>query len=314
MSSRKNRKDAAIKTASVREETPQNPGAVATTTCLIEPPTEQAPTTPANTIVARKPLNGFVSRNDLFRAHKEAQEAHDVTPEPAPQTYECSLCHGSGVLHPLNSQGEVDYARVVPCPGKGCTVERCKKYLLTAEAARSRGVRSPEQTFDTFEEREGSKQPFNYARQLADGSAQFIWLLVFGGTGNGKSHLCNAMARESIRRGVDTRLISVADLFAALRSAMTDNHSESVMEWYKQTQFLILDDYGVQQGSDWQAARFDELMTFRYASLLPTALTTNFDLTMLPDRIRSRFGDRRLSRIAHNSATDYRPQRQSPGK
>ena len=271
-------------------------------------------TNPTLAIATREPLNGFVSLGDLYRADKIDLEAPGVTQEPAPRTYNCPLCHDLGVLHPLNSQGEVDFARVVPCPGKGCAAERYKKYRLSAEAARFRGVRSPEQTFDTFEQREGSKQAFNYARQLADGSAQFIWLLVFGGTGNGKSHLCNAMARESIRRGVDTRLISVADLFAALRSAMTDNHSESVMEWYKQTQFLILDDYGVQQGSDWQAARFDELMTFRYASLLPTALTTNFDLTTLPERIRSRFGDRRLSRIAHNSATDYRPQRQSPGK
>ncbi|MBN1857118.1 MAG: ATP-binding protein [Dehalococcoidia bacterium] len=309
MSSRKPGKDTktpAGTRAPRHEAGPRDHDSVALTLCLQKPPEKHGSISTGHAVAERPPHHGSSSIGERFRDYKRQLEERGGTLEPTPRVYTCALCHDVGYVHPLDESGRVDYSRVVPCEGNNCAAARYRKYQRGEEAARARGVRSPQQTFETFEQRDGSRQALSYARQLGDGSATFIWLLIFGGTGNGKTHLCNAMARESIRRGVDTRLVSVADLFAALRSAMDTSKGESVMAWYKQTQFLILDDYGVQYGSDWEAARFDELMTFRFANYLPTAMTTNLDLVTLPERIRSRFEDRRLSRIAHNSAPDCR--------
>jgi len=47
-------------------------------------------------------------------------------------------------------------------------------------------------------------------------------------------------------------------------------------------------------------------MTSRFATAKPTVLITNKDLADLPDRVRSRFGDKAMARAIHNSAGDYR--------
>ncbi|MCK5585713.1 ATP-binding protein, partial [Candidatus Bipolaricaulota bacterium] len=208
--------DEAIATTSSHEVTPRTDEAVALICCSLEPPAEHTPTSPEHSIEPYTPSHGFSSIGQRFRDYVRLMEERGITPAPTPHLYNCPLCHDAGYVHPTDKSGHVDYSSVVPCTGNNCAVARYRQYRRGEEAAHARGVRSPKQTFETFEPRDGSKQAFNYARQLADGSATFIWLLVFGGTGNGKSHLCNAMARESIRRGVDTRLVSVADLFAAL--------------------------------------------------------------------------------------------------
>lgn len=248
------------------------------------------------------------SLSERFREHRHRLQKNGVTPSTQPPpVYICPACRDIGFVHPRDERGNVDYSRVIPCPAPGCSGHRAERARLGERVAMARGVNRPCQSFESFQPVDGAKQALSYARSLAEGTAAtFIWLLIYGGTGNGKSHLCNAMARAAIRRGVDTRLVAVADLFSGLRSAVEVPTCESMMQRYKQTGFLVLDDYGVQYGTDWEAARFDELMTFRYANLLPTAMTTNLDLTDLPERIRSRFEDRTLARIAHDSARDYR--------
>jgi len=231
----------------------------------------------------------------------------DPDEPPPPPVYLCPLCHDAGFVYARDANGNTDYSRVVPCPGPGCTQARVDRSHSLSAVARTRGVYAPEQTFKTFERRRGSDKACQYARELAEGRAPFIWLLIFGGPGNGKSHLCNAMAQTALQRHVDVRLVPLAEMFTTLRSAMDGGNVETVMQQYKHTWFLILDDYGVQYGSDWEGARFDELMTYRYANYLPTAMTTNMDVANLPDRIRSRFQDIELSRVVHNSALDYRP-------
>ena len=66
---------------------------------------------------------------------------------------------------------------------------------------------------------------------------------------------------------------------------------------------------GVEYGSDWEMAKFDELMTSRFATAKPTILITNKELTELPERIQSRFKDKVMARAIHNSASDYRQRR-----
>lgn len=264
---------------------------------------------PQATLVCEKEAqqsDGFDTLAGRFREYmKQRKEGISRPPAPDP-AYICRVCRDTGFVHPRNERGRIDFSRVIPCPGPGCAGHRAEQARLDDGVAMGRGVHRPEQTFDTFERLEGNKDAFKYARRLGAGTSSFIWLLIYGGTGNGKSHLCNAMAKTAIRRSVDTRLVAVADLFSALRAAIDMRDGETVMQRYKETGFLILDDYGLQYGTEWEAARFDELMSFRYANLLPTAMTTNLDLESLPPRIRSRFEDHRLARIAHNTAKDYR--------
>lgn len=155
----------------------------------------------------------------------------------------------------------------------------------------------------------GTEKALKAAKALASGQADFVWLLIYGRPGNGKTHLCNAIVSAVRDRGLDVRMVLAADFFSLLREAIKDNKTDQLLRRFKDIQFLAIDDYGVEYGSDWEQAKFDELMTSRFATAKPTVLITNKELTELPERIQSRFKDKVMARAIHNSAGDYRQSR-----
>jgi len=168
------------------------------------------------------------------------------------------------------------------------------------------GGEAVHQSFDNFKRVKGTEKSLKHARALASGEADFVFLLIYGPTGGGKSHLCNSIVKQVSERGLQVRTIMAADLFAQLKEAMKDHRTDALLRGFKEVYFLAIDDYGVEYNSEWELAKFDELMTSRYAMGLPTVVITNKDLSYLPERVLSRFHDRVMSRMCHNDAADYR--------
>jgi len=94
-----------------------------------------------------------------------------------------------------------------------------------------------------------------------------------------------------------------------LKEAIADNRTDTLLRRFKEVEFLVIDDYGVEYNSEWELAKFDELMTSRFATARPTVVITNKDLSVIPERVISRFKDRAVSRICYNDAEDYRETR-----
>lgn len=209
---------------------------------------------------------------------------------------DCPVCKGSGYVHPRDGD-RIIYSKIIPCSAPGCLKDSIRGNQPT-EVQR--------QTFETFQPIPGTEKALKAAQSLASGEANFIWLLLYGQTGNGKTHLCNAIVREVRNRGLDVRMILAADFFSMLKENIEGNKVDGLLRRFKDILFLAIDDYGVEYGSDWESAKFDELMTSRYATGKPTVLITNKDLTDLPERIQSRFKDSMMSKAIHNSAGDYR--------
>ena len=224
---------------------------------------------------------------------EEVDEWHDLPFRPKK---DCEVCAGAGFLCIRDG----NRYRTAPCRAAGCMADSVKQSL------RGEG---PHQTFDNFKRVRGTEQSLMNARELASGKGDFRWLLIYGPTGNGKTHLCNAIAKEMRDRGVDVRVILAGDLFSMLREAIKDNRTDYLLRCFKEVEFLAVDDYGVEYNSDWELAKFDEIMTARYATSRETVVITNKDISDLPLRIRSRFQDGRMSRFCHNNAEDYRKNR-----
>jgi len=202
-------------------------------------------------------------------------------------------------VHPRDGD-KIIFSEVIPCSAPGCLKDSVRG-KQPSEVIR--------QTFENFQPVPGTDKAFKAAQSLALGSASFIWLLLYGQPGNGKTHLCNAIVREVRDRGLDVRVILAADLFSLLREAIKDNRTDELLRKFKDIFFLAIDDYGVEYGSDWESAKFDELMTSRFATAKPTVLITNKELTELPERIQSRFKDKLMARAVYNSAPDFRSMR-----
>jgi len=247
--------------------------------------------------------------DDTFSTHKLESwvaEWGDLPYQPNP---DCSICKGAGFIYPAMADGHTRYDEVVTCPGEGCLLDAIRAYKSGNPFAKQHGVTAPEQTFDTFLPLRGTATALKFAKQLAEGESSFVWLLIYGGVGNGKTHLCNAISKACLDRGLEVRMTSAADMFSEIRLGIERHKAEEIIKNLKDIFVLVIDDLGVEYGTVWEAAKFDEIMTSRYATAKPTVVTTNNDISQLPARIRSRFEDKVMSRISQNTGADYRKER-----
>lgn len=120
-------------------------------------------------------------------------------------------------------------------------------------------------------------------------------MLIPGAAGIGKTYLAAALVGESIRRGGHAAFKRCADLYAALRETYrTGASEESVLTDYRKASVLALDDLGAGSLSDHERRFTLEVLDRRHNRMLPTIVTTNWDLArisqQMDDRIASRLG------------------------
>lgn len=222
----------------------------------------------------------------------------------------CPKCHGIGFLHPTTNNTP-DYIHVIPCDHPDCLLDQIRAHRQGPQYKRARGIKQ-EQTFATFKPTLGATEALQATLNFTK-LKDFVWLLLYGAVGNGKTHLAHAAANELSQQGRDARIYPVPDLLTQLRQAIDSNTSDSLLRDWKNVDVLILDDYGMEYGTDWEQARLEELLDYRYRELLPTMVVTNKNPDHLPDRLRSRFMDKEIARLVHNQAPDYRVRKKRKG-
>ncbi len=241
-----------------------------------------------------------------------AKSNHPLVPslENPGREAECLTCRDGRWVKRNVPLGHEDWGKIIPCPN--CSQwredEERKKSILRhsgiPEARRECNLAS-------FHYAPGAEDAFAATQAMAEGKADFIWLLLYGGTGNGKTHLAYAIGLAAMERGLTVRFYTTPKLFAEMRLAIgiEGNSIDQVILDLAALDLLILDDIGVEAGSDWEKAKLDEIIDARYASKKLLVATSNMDPRQLPDRIRSRFKDVSLARMVWNKAQDYRPQK-----
>lgn len=145
------------------------------------------------------------------------------------------------------------------------------------------------------------------------------FLLCYGGVGNGKTYLCEALAIEWYRRGIFCRVLTMSDIMRTLKRSMRAESGylpyDVLLDNYSQANRLIIDDAGMGgSGTAWEYGQLEEIIAYRYREKLITVATTNRDLKDLPERIVSRFGDRELGARVLNEAADFRTYSLERGK
>jgi DNA replication protein DnaC len=206
-----------------------------------------------------------------------------------------------------------DFGRAFPCD---CIAEELAARRLAGVRGASHMAALQELTFDTFETDAAGNSPeavrslgtaFEAARRFAaepDG-----WLVLHGGYGCGKTHLAAAIVNERLRRGGPALFVVVPDLLDHLRAAFAPTSEESYddrFEAVRTAPLLVLDDLGTQAPTPWAAEKLFQILNYRYNAQLPTVITTNQDLEVLDDRLRSRLGHVGFVRPFEIKALDYR--------
>ena len=231
---------------------------------------------------------------------------------------DCSVCRGAGFSHPRLEDGKVDYSAIVGCKAKGCIEEQRLAYQATEAYAKEKGV-SSFHTFADFKMVLGVEATLAAFKDVATNANAPTFLFVYGTTGNGKTHLCEATVIALLRRGIDCRLWTVPDLVSKLHLSISEHTTEQLMGSLKVLPALIMDEWGQNYGSDWEVQKLEEIIIARERVGLITIITSNLEPLapgekeeergQMRERLVSRFRDAIEARMILNSAADYRPEK-----
>jgi len=156
----------------------------------------------------------------------------------------------------------------------------------------------------------GTEKALAAFKAMAYGKTNRRLLLCYGGVGNGKTHLSEATAIALYKRGLFARVMIMSKMMIALRATMntkTFPPYEWLLSTYCMAERLIIDDVGMGgSGSEWEYGQLEDIMIVRYRERLFTIMTTNRDITELPERIVSRFSDPDVGTVVLNKGLDYR--------
>jgi len=163
-------------------------------------------------------------------------------------------------------------------------------------------------TFDNMRYPKGFDKVLNAFKDLAEAKSKYFMLLVYGGTGNGKTKCCEAVVITLYDRGIRCKRDRWSDIVRHLKELMKQGGYEEYFNKIRNSPYLIIDDVGSgSTGGAWEWGELEDIVDYRLERNLKTIITTNFDGKDIPGRIISRFKDKRKARLIFNEVPDQRP-------
>ena len=184
------------------------------------------------------------------------------------------------------------------------------------------GKRFSEKTLDTFQPYGAAKEKDKQTRILkaiqeytfafAGHRKSGTWLLFMGTVGTGKGLLCAGILNQIIRAGFTGLFVKMPTMLREIKDTFSnknadESHSQIITHMVS-CDLLVIDEIGVQFGTDTERMIIYDILDQRYESMLPVILTTNImDLksleTYLGDKIIDRFyeGDSKIFRFDWHS-------------
>lgn len=134
-----------------------------------------------------------------------------------------------------------------------------------------------------------------YVEQWQTMKAENIGLLLWGGVGTGKSFLAGCIANALMEQEVPVRMTNFARILNELNNSFSGRNE--VVDKLCRYPLLILDDFGMERGTEYALEQIYNIVDSRYLSRKPLIVTTNLTLDELrhpQDTAHSRIYDRLL--------------------
>lgn len=134
------------------------------------------------------------------------------------------------------------------------------------------------------------------ARDYADTFSGVLRGFIFSGLpGTGKNHLAAAIANQLIRSGKSVLIVTIADMMIRFRDTYRKDSemSESkLLDWLCGVDLLILDEIGIQHGTDNVDILLNTIVDRRLASKKPIGMLTNLNKEDMAAKVGVRIMDR----------------------
>jgi DNA replication protein DnaC len=160
--------------------------------------------------------------------------------------------------------------------------------------------RFKDRTLETYSvENDGQRKALDSCKRYVDNWDQNrsagTSLIMCGHPGTGKTHLAIGIAREIMKKGkiaLFARVIELARTVKETYQRDADRTERQVLADFARPDLLILDEVGVQHGSDTERMILFEVINARYEQCKPTILITNLSLAGLREYLDPRAEDR----------------------
>ena len=218
----------------------------------------------------------------------------------------CGKCH---------TPREAFFAKGVALMGKNkhpieCScqrIERAKQEALISQQKHSDLVRqlkaegfSDPAMLDWKFENDNGRSPqmchaHRYVEQWQTMRAENLGLFLWGGVGTGKSFLAGCIANALMEQEVPVRMTSFARILNELNSSFSGRNE--VVDKLCRYPLLIIDDFGMERGTEYALEQIYNIIDSRYRSRKPLIVTTNLTLDEIrhpQDTAHARIYDRLL--------------------
>lgn len=189
--------------------------------------------------------------------------------------------------------GDIDvYPIPVPC-------FKCARIALTEQALGDALIpkRYLSKTLDSFEQKtDEQKSSLKVIKEFADNLEDSLksgrCLILCGTPGTGKTHLACGLAREVILSGRTAMFTTVQKLIRKVRASWGTKEEQETLSAFVDIDLLIIDEIGVQAGSESEKNILFDIINSRYEDERSTIIITNCDLPGLRHYLGERIVDR----------------------
>lgn len=119
----------------------------------------------------------------------------------------------------------------------------------------------------------------------------------------GKTLLGCAIAESLRRNGRSIRYVTVAELIRAIRAPWNKRDSretvDEILQHFMEVDLLVLDEVGLQSGTDNELTQLTEVLDLRYREMKPTLVISN----CTREELNMFLGERSVDRLRENGGT-----------
>lgn len=143
----------------------------------------------------------------------------------------------------------------------------------------------------------------DYVERFPELAKQGSSMILSGNVGTGKTHLATAVAKGVIKRHqLPSKYTSVSQVMRRIRSSYNAERGEEteaeIIEKLVRVPLLVIDEVGVQLGSNHEYTMLFDILNGRYSELQPTVVVSNLGVKELAGAI----GERLVDRLRENGA------------
>ena len=132
----------------------------------------------------------------------------------------------------------------------------------------------------TFENDSGRSHQMHHAHRYVEQwqtmRSENLGLLLWGGVGTGKSFLAGCIANALMKQEVPVRMTNFAHILNELNSSFSSRNE--VADKLCRYPLLIIDDFGMERGTEYALEQIYNIIDSRYRSRKPLIVTTNLTL------------------------------------